>query len=101
MTRVFTYALAIAICLGATAVLSTSDHNAKQSPDTEAGLAADGAFRDGQYLGNLAAQSGQPLRPAVGRWSRERDRSMFTAGYLRGYSETVARANAAGAESTE
>ena len=101
MTRLFTYALAIAICLGTTVVLSTSSHNAKQSQGTEAGFAADGAFRDGLYLGNLAAQNGQSLRPAVGRWSRERDRSMFTAGYLRGYNETVARANAASAESTE
>jgi hypothetical protein len=48
-------------------------------------FATDGAFRDGLYLGKLAAQSGAASHPAIGRWSREQDRSSFVAGYRQGY----------------
>jgi len=93
MTRLFTYAT-IAVCLGATATLAVSNRNVNQNLNAEARLATDGAFRDGLYLGKLAAKHGQPLCPAVGRWSSERDRSLFTAGYRRGYDETLAIADA-------
>lgn len=52
--------------------------------DSGTRLAADGAFRDGLYLGKLAAQSHQIARPAVGRWSTNEDRSRFAAGYSAG-----------------
>jgi hypothetical protein len=95
MTKFFTYS-AIVIGLGATATLDMSPGTVK--PTTNAGIlfANDGAFRDGLYLGKLAAEGGQPLRPAIGRWSRDQDRDMFTAGYRRGYNEslTSTRANA-------
>jgi hypothetical protein len=58
--------------------------------DSDARYAADGAFRDGLYLGKLAAEAGQRLRPAIGRWSTEQDRAMFTDGYWRGYSDSLA-----------
>jgi len=58
----------------------------------ETRLAANGAFRDGMYLGKLAAENGQPLHTAVGGWSTEQDRATFTAGYQRGYTESLARA---------
>ena len=86
MTRFFTTAT-IAVCLGATAALAISNSGVNLKPDAEAQLAADGAFRDGLYLGKLAAADGQPARVAIGRWSTEQDRSMFTAGYRRGYSQ--------------
>lgn len=101
MTRLLSYALAIAVGLGTSAVLAIGNHNMKPSASAEAGLSADGAFRDGLYLGKLAAQRGQSLRPAIGRWSTEHDRSAFTAGYLHGYNDTVAQANAESTESTE
>jgi hypothetical protein len=106
MTKIvsYLYALALVICVGTTAMLAVSNHNVKSNPNVETGLASDGAFRDGLYLGKLAAESGQaPRRPAVGRWSADQDRSMFAAGYRRGYSESVASAaaNTAPAESTE
>ena len=46
-----------------------------------------GAFRDGLYLGRMAAQRGAPAHIGVGRWSTVESRAAFTAGYLRGYSE--------------
>jgi hypothetical protein len=102
MKRFFTYA-AIVIGLGATATLAISSRSLNQGPMAEVLLANDGAFRDGLYLGKLAAEGGQPLRPAIGRWSTDRDRSTFTAGYRRGYNEvlTSTRANPERAQSTE
>jgi hypothetical protein len=92
MTKFFTTAT-IAICLGATATLAITHSDVSLNQDQEARHAADGAFQDGLYLGKLSAESGQPPRPAIGRWSTDQDRSMFAAGYRRGYAETLASAN--------
>ena len=83
MTRFFTYAAIV--MMGASAPVAISDSNRNPSDSAEARLAADGAFRDGLYLGKLASEGDQPPSIAVGRWSTQRDREMFTAGYLRGY----------------
>ncbi len=87
MNKFSTYALVVAACLGTTAVVAHSNGVPKlaTTANLEAQLASDGAFRDGLYLGRLAAEHGQPQQVAVGRWSTERDRSMFAAGYQRGY----------------
>jgi hypothetical protein len=86
MTKFFTYA-AIVIGFSATATLATGPRTVHSSTLAEVAFAADGAFRDGLYLGKLAAGQGQPLRIAIGRWSTDRNRSMFAAGYRRGYNE--------------
>jgi hypothetical protein len=88
MRKLSTYALAVAVCLGTTALLANSNRSVAASTSNETRFAADGAFRDGLYLGKLAAEQDQPLRPAVGRWSTDQDRSMFAAGYRRGYDES-------------
>ena len=85
MVKLFLSALAVATCLGGTAMLTTSNSTVASSVSTEASLTTDGAFRDGLYLGKLAAERGQVMRPAIGRWSTDWDRSMFAAGYHRGY----------------
>ena len=92
MSKLVTYSLAIAVSLGTTAMLDNNQHSNNSNASAEARLAADGAFRDGMYLGKLDAENGQPLHPAVGRWSTEQDRATFTAGYERGYTESLARA---------
>jgi hypothetical protein len=89
MTRFFNYT-AIVICMGAAATLAISPRTAKPSTTAEVLFANDGAFRDGLYLGKLAAKDGPPLRIAIGRWSTDQDRAMFTAGYRRGYNESLA-----------
>ena len=91
MTKFFSYA-AILIGLSASATLALSPRTEKPSSTGGALFAADGAFRDGLYLGKLSAQHGQPPRPAVGRWSTEHDRSLFAAGYRQGYDEVLASA---------
>ena len=68
MTRFFTCAV-IVIGLGASATLTINPRTGKSDTNTEALFAADGAFRDGVYLGKLAAESGQPMHTAIGRWS--------------------------------
>jgi hypothetical protein len=92
MSRLFTCVLAIAVVLGTTAMLANSKTTITSSPSEKARLDADGAFRDGLYLGKLAAASGQPMSLAVGRWSTDQDRAMFTAGYHRGYGASLADA---------
>ncbi len=58
---------------------------------------ASAAFRDGLYLGKMAAKQGGPKCVASGRWSTHGDRMLFVAGYELGYHESVARVAAIGA----
>ena len=88
MDKLFTFTLALAMCLGTTAMLAQGRRPTRQS--AEAQLATDGAFRDGLYVGRLAAENGQPLHPPIGRWSSEHDRTSFAAGYRRGYGDVPA-----------
>jgi hypothetical protein len=82
-------------------MLAINNYNVRPKESAERELAADGAFRDGLYLGKLAAERGQPQRVAIGRWLTDHDRSMFTAGYLRGYNASMVEANAGSAVRTE
>ena len=54
--------------------------------------ATDGAFRDGVYLGKLAAFNGESEHVATGRWTRAADRTAFSIGYQQGYA-SVNRSN--------
>ncbi len=69
------------------------------SANRDAGETTDGAFRDGLYLGRLAAQRGSEPHIASGRWATDRGRASFTEGYQQGYSESLA-VQAAGASLT-
>jgi len=91
MTKFVTYA-AVVIALSASVTLAISPLAVKPGTAAEALFAADGAFRDGLYLGQLAAEHGRSVRPAIGRWSSQQDRAMFAAGYQRGYNEFLASA---------
>jgi hypothetical protein len=90
MKKLPIYALLFIASLGATGMLAAGKNDATETDSPEARYAADGAFRDGLYVGRLAAEAGQPLRPPIGRWSTEPDRTMFTVGYRRGYSDSLA-----------
>ena len=90
MNRIFTFALALAVCFGTTAMLSFSRKPADTHQTLDVQLASDGAFRDGLYVGRLAAQQGRPMHSPVGRWSTEKDRTSFDSGYRRGYSDARA-----------
>jgi hypothetical protein len=87
MGKLIPILLACLVSLTTTALLSNRAHSIGPSSRAERELAADGAFRDGLYLGRLAAQGGKAFRPPIGRWSNEKDRASFTAGYRRGYED--------------
>ena len=90
MIKLFTLALVIAVSLGTTALLANGGRSARQNQTADARLATDGAFRDGLYVGRLAAEGGRAQRPPIGRWSGEQDRASFVAGYRRGYNDSLA-----------
>ncbi len=89
MGKLFTFTLAFAVCLGTTAMLASHDRAVRLSQKTSAPLASDAAFRDGLYVGKLAAEAGRPLHAPAGRWSKEADRASFVTGFQRGYNETL------------
>jgi len=82
------FALAASLGMGAASLLHTKDHF--PTPNQTVAQTIDGAFRDGVYLGRLAAQDGAAPHVAVGRWADSQDRASFTAGYRQGYSEFLA-----------
>lgn len=84
MKTLLTFALLAALGTGSAFMLGTD-----RSTNAPAQL-TDGAFRDGIYLGRLAAQSGAERHVSIGRWATTQDRSSFSAGYEQGYSEFVA-----------
>jgi hypothetical protein len=94
MEKIFTLALALGVSLGTTAMLANGGRAAERHEKSDAQPVTDGAFRDGLYLGRLAAEGGRPLRPQTGRWLTEADRTSFAAGYRRGYSGVVVSATA-------
>src|SRR5262245_42005534 len=46
-------------------------------------------FRDGLYLGKLAAQRGAKPDVPTGRWSSDGDRTLFAKGFNCGYEDAV------------
>ena len=87
MNKLSAYAFAAVMALGTTAMLANSNHAIQPGENTATSLDADGAFRDGLYLGKLTAQNREPMRVDVGRWSTEQDRESFASGYRLGYQE--------------
>jgi|SRR6201987_1465879 hypothetical protein len=85
MNNFVTCVLALTVSLGTTAMLATHYPGSQRGLASESRLALDGAYRDGLYVGKLAAESGRPSRPPIGRWSDEKDRASFLAGYERTY----------------
>jgi len=94
MDKLFTFSLALAVCVGTTAVLANSGRAARLGSSARVQTAGDGAFRDGLYLGRLAAEGGRPMHPQIGRWSSEADRASFVAGYRRGFNDGLASTTA-------
>jgi len=85
MKIVLVYALVIGF-VGTSAMLVKRDMGTS-SPSVDAQMAGDAAYRDGLYLGKLARTAKSPMHPPIGRWSTEKDRASFAAGYRQGYNE--------------
>lgn len=92
MSKILAAMLVIASWLGASAVLanhSLMNASMNASATSEARFAVDGAFRDGLYVGRLTAQQGLALHAPIGRWSTDKDRASFIAGYRQGYGDSL------------
>jgi len=93
MNKTFVIATVFAVCLGTTGALVYGGKTASQTATADAQRATDGAFRDGLYIGRLAAERGRPQHPPVGRWARQEDRESFAAGYHQAYTEYARATN--------
>ena len=91
MSNFATWVLALAVCLGTSATLAIRYPGSQHGRALESRLALDGAYRDGLYVGQLAAKSGRLSSPPIGRWSSERDRASFRAGYERAYNARISQ----------
>jgi hypothetical protein len=81
MKTISLFALALTLGMGTASMLNTNNQNSNQAVIQN----ADAAFRDGLYLGKLAAQAGAEPHVARGRWATVGDRALFSAGYQEGY----------------
>lgn len=86
MPKLLTYVLAMG-CLGTSAMLVQRDATQRQRQNVDSELANDAAFRDGLYVGKLAREANRQTRPPIARWSTEKDRAAFAAGYRQGFGE--------------
>jgi hypothetical protein len=103
MKKLSLCAAALSLCVGTAAMLPSGRFNTSSSTG-ESSLGEDilsnqhrsGAFRDGLYLGRLAAERGQPHHVARGRWATADNRALFAAGYEQGYHQVAPTAANAG-----
>jgi hypothetical protein len=86
MKTISLFALALTLGMGTASMLNTDTHNSNQAVVRT----ADAAFRDGLYLGRLAAEAGAEPHVAHGRWATPGDRALFSAGYQEGYRGSLA-----------
>src|SRR5258708_28204465 len=99
MTKFYLYVTVLGVLAGGSATLQAIRYNGHPTaPVFEADTSRDAsaAFRDGLYLGKLAAQQGSPIRVTSGRWATDSDRTLFAAGYRQGYHEFLASSAANG-----
>jgi hypothetical protein len=90
MKTISLFVLALALGVGTASLRYTDRHNQFSTPAGIAIDTTDGAFRDGLYLGRLAAEAGAEPRVARSRWGSLQDRALFSAGYQEGYSGSLA-----------
>lgn len=90
MQRLLTYVLAMG-CVGTSAMLVQRDVTIRPKQSADVQLTNDAAYRDGLYLGKLAHAAKRHVHPPIGRWSTEKDRASFAAGYLQGFGEESSR----------
>ncbi|HEY1264702.1 MAG TPA: hypothetical protein VGF06_14340 [Terriglobales bacterium] len=85
MTKPILLAGTVLLGLG-TVALQTGNHvRANMVPPAVVSQANNAAYRDGLYLGKLAAERGDPYRASTGRWANAEDRQAFSDGYRQGY----------------
>jgi hypothetical protein len=81
------FTIVIALCLGAATAMIQSGRRSDgwQSSSIQTVRATSAPYRDGLYLGKLAAARGGESQISTGRWTTEADRASFKAGFEQGY----------------
>ena len=88
MKKLSVFTIVIALCLGAAAMIhSGRASDGRHSSSVGGSHATSAPFRDGLYLGRLAAKRGGESHISTGRWATEGDRASFTAGFQQGYQD--------------
>jgi hypothetical protein len=90
MNKVSLFAAMIVLSMGTASVFHAHRQPNFPSANENVSHITDGAFRDGLYLGRLAAENGVAPHVVSGRWATEADRASFTAGYHKGYEAFLA-----------
>jgi hypothetical protein len=91
MKRIFIWTFALTL-VAAGAVLQgrkTETSHAEPFGKSDQTRTTTAAFRDGAYLGKLAARGQESRHVSASRWASEADRQLFAAGYERGYSANL------------
>jgi hypothetical protein len=80
------FTIVIALCLGAGVGMIQSGRGSDggQSSSISTARATSAPYRDGLYLGKLAAAHGGESQISIGRWTTEADRASFKAGFQAG-----------------
>ena len=92
MKKLSLFTIVIALCLGAAAMIQSGrGSDGWQSSSIQTVRATSAPFRDGLYLGKLAAERGSESHISSGRWATEADRAAFTAGFQQGYHDGLVR----------
>ena len=79
--------IVIALCLGAAVAMIQSGRGSDgwQSSSIQTVRGTSAPYRDGLYLGKLAAARGGQSQISIGRWTTEADRASFKWGFQQGY----------------
>jgi hypothetical protein len=84
--RNFVLAVAVLVATLAISLVAEYPFNRGKMPDNSA---TNGAYRDGYYLGMLAAERGELPHISFGRWSKDADRNSFRKAYRVAYERTI------------
>ena len=81
------FTIVIALCLGAATAMIQSGRGSDgwQNSSIQTVRATSAPYRDGLYLGKLAAARGGESQISTGRWTAEADRASFKVGFQQGY----------------
>jgi len=85
------FAVLIAFSIVVAAISSGQSTAVQPSAAANAQRVADGAYRDGLFVGKLHRRLGRQEHIIWGRWNSGQDRQSFTEGYSAGYGGTLAR----------
>jgi hypothetical protein len=92
MKRYAIWIVLLVVCAGAAAV--AKKELSEMIPQETKQQDESAAYRDGLYLGKMAAERGDAAHVATARWASDTDRAQFAAGYEQAFGGAVAEKSA-------